>query len=477
MIVKILSSGKSFSGLGTYLTHDPKAKTDERVAWTHTLNLAHDDPRSAVDSMLWTSRNAELLKQEAGIRAGGRALENPVKHLSLNWAPDESPTREHMIETTEGFLRHMNWQEHQALLVAHEDKAHAHVHVMLNVIHPETGVKLDDSFERRRAQAWALDYEREQGRIYCEQRLLDPAEREDAPTRPAWMAFKNSEIKFEREEKSLENQNPVLIERDIPGNPHDSEWKILKEIQRAERREFFADGKSAFSELRNSIYREIREEFRERWSDFYAAQKSGGDSHELAALKAELVAEQKRALEERRDVACRELRETRNGLYRELLDDQRELRLGLRERQEAGFENSLFLEKAGDGNPGRDMALEFGKAADMAFVPREGLRAPDVESDALNGWAKGENARMKSGADVGARIGEAVGFGLISFLSSVADGVAGSAAAPPPRRAESEPSDPNPFAAVVEDARNRQREEKNPDDDEWYKRQQRSHGE
>jgi hypothetical protein len=123
------------------------------------------------------------------------------------------------------------------------------------------------------------------------------------------------------------------------------------------------------------------------------------------------------------------------------------------------------------------MALEFGRAADMAFVPKEGVRAGGMETDALNGWDKGENPRMKSGADVGARIGEAVGFGLISFLSSVADGVAGSAAAPPPRRAESEPSDPNPFAAVVEDARNRQREEKNPDDDDWYKRQQRSHGE
>ena len=57
----------------------------------------------------------------------------------------------------------MKWQEHQALLVAHEDK-HPHVHVMLNVVHPETGLRLDDNFERRRAQAWALDYEREQGR-------------------------------------------------------------------------------------------------------------------------------------------------------------------------------------------------------------------------------------------------------------------------------------------------------------------------
>jgi len=65
-----------------------------------------------------------------------------------------------MMAATSDFLNHMKWQEHQALLVAHEDKSHAHVHVMLNVVHPETGLRLNDDFERRRAQAWALEYER-----------------------------------------------------------------------------------------------------------------------------------------------------------------------------------------------------------------------------------------------------------------------------------------------------------------------------
>ena len=65
----------------------------------------------------------------------------------------------------------MNWQEHQAILVAHDDKRYPHVHVMLNAVHPETGLQLNDGFEQRRAQAWALDYEREQGHIHCEQRL------------------------------------------------------------------------------------------------------------------------------------------------------------------------------------------------------------------------------------------------------------------------------------------------------------------
>src|SRR3982074_2460495 len=98
MIIRILSSGKSFAGCANYLTHDPQAQTDDRVAWTHTLNLANDHVPSAVDEMLWTARNAELLKQEAGIRAGGRATECPVKEVSLDWSPEDKPTPEHMIE-------------------------------------------------------------------------------------------------------------------------------------------------------------------------------------------------------------------------------------------------------------------------------------------------------------------------------------------------------------------------------------------
>jgi hypothetical protein len=87
MIVRMLSAGKSFKGLGAYLTHDSGAATTARVAWARTLNCAFDHVPSAIDEMLWTSRNAELLKMQAGVRAGGRATENPVKHLSLNWPP------------------------------------------------------------------------------------------------------------------------------------------------------------------------------------------------------------------------------------------------------------------------------------------------------------------------------------------------------------------------------------------------------
>jgi hypothetical protein len=369
MIVKIGGGGKSFKGLSEYLTHDPEAKSAERVAWTHTQNLANDHVPSAVDEMYWTAQNAELLKHEAGVRAGGRSTEFPVKHISLNWAPADNPTREHMMVTTQEFLRHMNWHEHQALVVAHDDKAYRHLHVMLNVVHPETGLRLNDDFERRRAQAWALEYERQQGHIHCEQRLSSIEDREKAMPRNIWMAFQEKEKEFQRT-GTIRNENQEISFRE-PDNPRNVEWKILKDIQRVERQEFFAQGKSQFSELRTSIYREVREEFRPRWAEYYDARENGDDPENLSALKAKIISDQTSVLEPRRDAACNELREARDVRYRGILDTQQEARTELRWRQEFGLDNAPFFNDLAEKNDARrELAGTFHAAAHEVNTPQ-----------------------------------------------------------------------------------------------------------
>ncbi|MDR3471237.1 MAG: relaxase/mobilization nuclease domain-containing protein [Devosia sp.] len=474
MIIRMLSAGKSFKGLGQYLTHDPNATTDERVAWTHTLNLANDHVPSAIDEMYLTAENAELLKQEAGIRAGGRPNENPVKHFSLNWSPEENPTRDHMIETTEDFLRHMKWDEHQALLVAHEDKAHSHVHVMLNTVNPETGLKLDDGFEQRRAQKWALGYELEQGKIYCEQRLENAADRDAAPTRPVWLAFENSRKEFERDEntrKELSGEFP-----DGPENRENAkslEWQALKELQRNERTTFFTEGKSAFSELRKSIYLDVREEFRSRWADYFEAVKSGGNSEELGRYKADLVAEQSSSLDTRRDAACAELRSTRDGAYRELLSDQSELRAGMRWRQEAGLDCSQFLKLAEEGGFSKsgELTAAFRDSADEVTMPFGGRGRAEEPADAPRGAPAGDSGGMRSGADVSVGLGLGFAFGLGSVADSIADGLVGGSRAPRSKQREAQPSGPNPFDAAANEA-GKARERSQEEDADWRRRQE-----
>jgi Relaxase/Mobilisation nuclease domain len=196
MIIKLHKAGRSFKGVCHYLTHDVKAETAERVAWTSTINLANDDVPLAVNEMLWTFRTADALKREAGVATGGSKLEKPVKHFSLSWPQGEAPTQEHMIETANAYMKHMGWSDRQAVLIAHNDRKHAHVHVVMNTVSPVDGRAVRSSNDWRHSEAFALRYEREQGQIHCEQRLKPTEERHATPTRESWQRFKSRRLRL-----------------------------------------------------------------------------------------------------------------------------------------------------------------------------------------------------------------------------------------------------------------------------------------
>lgn len=470
MIVIISPSGKSFKGLSTYLTHDPKANTQDRVAWTHTHNLANDHVPSAVDEMVWTARNAELLKQEAGIRAGGRATECPVKDVSLNWSPEDKPTREHMIQKSQDFLRHMGWQEHQAIVVAHDDKPHPHVHLMINAVHPETGLHLDDGLERRRAQAWALEYEREHERIYCEQRLKNPEDREKAMPRNIYMAFQNNQRDFEKSEKML-SENTETPEYH-PKNRKNEEWKILKEIQKDERLQFFADGKTQFSELRSSIYREMREEFKERWADYYRADKKtvGEDRRFLIDVKAQLIADQKAVLEPRRDAACAELKEARALEYRGILDQQRESREEFKWRLEVGIDNAPFFHELTERqNSKGEVQSDFRAAAHEMTERVPSSEATHSEHRQTDRSHAPDNEFVPAPRHRASAVG-------ISLLDALFFDVTNLGSAP--RSSEPWPGERDEFAVAAEEAtKQAQHQERETVDAEWGRRQKAIRGE
>jgi Relaxase/Mobilisation nuclease domain len=342
VVPKLFASGKSFKSLAAYLLHDAeKAQTSERVRWTHTLNLASDEPGLAVHEMLWSYRAAEDLKRQAGVKAGGRQLKNPVRHFSLNWHPSETPSSQHMIETVENFLAHMGWQEHQALIVCHDDK-HPHVHVMVNSVHPETGRALDTSFEKRRAQAWALAYERQHELIFCEERLKPAAERTPSPTRESWRKLREYEQEDDKTEAA--RLEPDYFDRHDTGDHAAREWVALKNYQREQREEFFVEGREAYREVRKQAYREVRAEMREKWRGYYQAHKAGADPEKLSAWKAGLLTQQHTMLDERRQEACSRLREQRDEDYRALLDRQKEERAELTERQRDGLPSYSLLD-------------------------------------------------------------------------------------------------------------------------------------
>jgi|GEM_PF-776803 len=205
MINFVGSHGTSFKGLMAYLLHDKEADTSERVAWTHTRNLATDDPEKAWKIMVGTAKCQAELKADAGVGNTGRKSNNHVMHYSLSWSREHDPdiSRDEMLAAAEASMTYLGVyegeklgrdkkagkmklgkrtqfaDEHQAIIVAHDEPGgHPHVHVVVNRVHAEHGVMLPDNYEKEKLSAWALDYRTAQGKEdLCPKRVVNAAKK------------------------------------------------------------------------------------------------------------------------------------------------------------------------------------------------------------------------------------------------------------------------------------------------------------
>jgi hypothetical protein len=179
MVPRVSRPGHSFTGAWNYYAHDKRTeeqreagqavRSRERVAFIHTENLSGiEDDRAAVGLMIDTAKQS-------------RRCEKPVYAFSLAWHPEEeAPDKARMIEAGREALKALGMQEHQALMIAHTDTAHPHVHVIVNRVHPDTGKAINLYKDQEKLQAWALEYERGHGKVYCQAREFNALARQAA---------------------------------------------------------------------------------------------------------------------------------------------------------------------------------------------------------------------------------------------------------------------------------------------------------
>jgi hypothetical protein len=170
MVPKIATGGRSFKGAFAYYGHDKGADTCDRIAWMHAENLRTRDPALAWKIMAYTANAQPRLKEASGHSRAGRKLEKPVFPFSLAWHPEQSPSPEHMLETARQAIAALGLSEHEQFFFAHRDEPQKHVHVIVNRVHPITGLAGDVRNSKRKLSDFAREYERENGKIYCNQR-------------------------------------------------------------------------------------------------------------------------------------------------------------------------------------------------------------------------------------------------------------------------------------------------------------------
>lgn len=182
MIPRVARRGHSFKGAGQYYLHDKQADTAERVAFTYTRNLPTANPQLALHMMIFTATHSADLKEASGIKAeaGGRQQSaGSVYSYSLSWHTEQEPDKAAMIAAANTTLERLGLSEHQVLIVAHNDTDHAHVHVIVNLVHPTTGkVAAGIRQDQRILSAWASEYEQQDGKIYCEERKKNAERRQ-----------------------------------------------------------------------------------------------------------------------------------------------------------------------------------------------------------------------------------------------------------------------------------------------------------
>jgi hypothetical protein len=255
------------------------------VLFSETRNLISkaDD---AWFEMFATARDQALLKQQAGRDARGRKNTKPVMHYSLSWANTESPSLEHMKETALASLKALGLEGHQAVIAAHGDKQHLHVHIVVNTIHPQTGLTAPLKYSKERLSRWAEAYEREHG-IHCQERISNNAERDRAarardgaallmlgglqgdqakppyvrvkhvgPNRRQWFAQKELKARMSRLRAELDLT--LKAERAVLWEKHEKARAIIDENSNAA-----ADNARAHVQAR----------FKPNWRELYRAQK------------------------------------------------------------------------------------------------------------------------------------------------------------------------------------------------------------
>lgn len=170
-MIGVSSSGRTFQGLAKYLQTGRTGQEYDRVAWAAARNLPTDDPELAAKIMRATAvQNARV--------------EQPVYHIALSFDPGDSVNRTTMERVADRVLSALELNEHQALIVSHRDRAHRHVHVLVNRVHPDTGKVWNRWQDRRVIQQVLWEEERALGLRTVEGRigpLHEPRSADRAP--------------------------------------------------------------------------------------------------------------------------------------------------------------------------------------------------------------------------------------------------------------------------------------------------------
>lgn len=172
MLAKIAPASNDFHALARYLVRGKSKIPDPtRVAWIASQNLPTDDPELAATYMTATADRS-------------RRTKNAAYHVMIAWHERERPSVELMQTVATQTLELAGLAEHQALIMGHGDKPHAHLHILLNRVNPETGRAWKTAHDFARFDRIMRDLSGQHGCEYVPAHAFNPELTDDRPIKP-----------------------------------------------------------------------------------------------------------------------------------------------------------------------------------------------------------------------------------------------------------------------------------------------------
>ena len=177
-----------------------------------------------------------------------------------------------MIRAADASLKALGASDRQAVIVCHQDRAHPHVHVIVNRVHPETGVMLSTSNDRRKLSAWANEFERERGQILTPKREEARQARELAK-RDFARAARADSPSADPQPRRPQSEAAMLKElSDAQKVQHKQQWAELSARNKADRNRIYSDFTARMKSAQakawadsKADYARLREMSREEW--------------------------------------------------------------------------------------------------------------------------------------------------------------------------------------------------------------------
>ena len=118
-----------------------KAKISKGAGFRGVVNYLLDKERGEIiGGNMAATTQAGLSAEFGAVRTMRPDIAKPVWHVSLSLPPGDSLTTEQWRDVAADFLRKMNAKDNQYCIVQHRDKAHQHIHIVLNRVTTDGGV-------------------------------------------------------------------------------------------------------------------------------------------------------------------------------------------------------------------------------------------------------------------------------------------------------------------------------------------------